>query len=302
MKTLDFIGVGGLSYDLVLRVERLPSTDDKIPGKLVGRLPGGFIANATCAAARLGLKAGYIGWAGEDAEGEMLAADFARYEIHLAGLAHVPGEATPFTVVLVNDDGERAIVIPSFTLYQQSLTEAQIAFAQRAHIVFTYPRDGNWCQALADAAHTDGGIFALDVESTSPMMGIALQAAIEDTDVLFVTDSSLPLTGVSSIVEIAGPQWIVMTAGKSGAYGYEAGFEQVVHQPAFFVEVADTTGAGDCFHAAVLAARYGGASLPEALAFASAAAAIKIQREGARGGLPTWNEVETFLGSALRGA
>jgi sugar/nucleoside kinase (ribokinase family) len=298
---LDFIGVGGLSYDLVLRVERLPSSDDKIPGKLIGRLPGGFVANATCAAARLGLGVGYIGWVGDDAEGEMLAGDFARYGIHSEGLAHIPGEATPFTVVIVNGDGERAIIIPSFSLYNQSLTESQIAFAQRARIVFTYPRDEIWCRALADAAHTEGGIFVLDVETTSPLIGQALQRVIEHTDILFVSDSSLSLTGVSSIEQIAGPQWVVLTAGKSGAYGYQAGFEQTVFQPAFPMEAADTTGAGDCFHAAVLAARHKGASLTEALAFASAAAAIKIRHEGARSGLPAWDEVEAFLRSAPGG-
>ncbi len=295
MKTLDFIGVGGLSYDLVLRVERLPSSDDKISGKLVGRLPGGFIANATCAAARLRLDVGYIGWVGDDAEGVMLADDFAQYGIHIVGLASIPNEATPFTVVMVNSEGERAIIIPSFSLYHQTLTAAQLALAEQAQIVFTYPRDEQWCRALADAAHVGGGEFALDVESTSPLTGAALRRVIEHTDVLFVTDSSLALTGDSSLDQIVGPQWAVMTAGQRGAYGYEAGLKQPVHQPAFPVEADDTTGAGDCFHAALLAARLRGASLPEALAFASAAAAIKIQHEGARSGLPTWEEVETFL-------
>lgn len=302
MKTLDFIGVGGLSYDLVLRVDCLPSSDAKIPGQFIGRLPGGFIANATCAAARLGLDTGYIGWVGDDADGAILAEDFAQYGIHIAGLVRIPGEATPFTVVMVNDEGERAIVVPSFTLYHQSLNEAQIAFAQQAKIVFTYPRDEQWCRTLADAAHAGGDIFVLDVENTAPLTGAALRGVIEHTDVVFVTDSSLALTRASSIEQIAGPQWVVMTAGKQGAYGYESGFRQPIHQPAFLVEAKDTTGAGDCFHAAVLAARLRGASLPEALTFGSAAAAIKIRHEGARSGLPTWDEVEIFLRSAPEGA
>jgi sugar/nucleoside kinase (ribokinase family) len=282
-------------------VDCLPSSDAKISAQYVGRLPGGFIANATCAAARLGLDTGYIGWLGDDADGAMLADDFAQYGIRLTGLARIPGEATPFTVVMVNDDGERAIIVPSFALYHQSLNDAQIALAQQAHIVFTYPRDEQWCRTLADAAHADGGIFALDVETTAPLTGAALQRVIEYTDVLFVTDSSLALTEASSIEQIVGPHWVVLTAGKRGAYGYEPGFQQPVHQPAFHVEAKDTTGAGDCFHAAVLAARFRGASLREALIFGSAATAIKIQHEGARSGLPTWNEVEIFLRASTEG-
>jgi sugar/nucleoside kinase (ribokinase family) len=61
------------------------------------------------------------------------------------------------------------------------------------------------------------------------------------------------------------------------------------------VPTVDTTGAGDCFHAALIAARLDGATLHEALAFATAAASIKVQHWGARGGLPTRPEVEALL-------
>jgi len=300
-KKLDFIGVGGLSYDVVLRVGHLPASDSKVPATFLGRLPGGFIANATCAAAKLGLDTGYVGWVGDDGEGAMLAGEFAQLGVDTNGLARVTGEATPFTVVLVNDKGERAIVIPSSALYQQPLSEAQLRVAERARIVLTYPRDDCWCQTLADAVHKTGGIFALDVEDTSPLTGAALRNVLSYTDVVFVTESSLTMMGVASIEEIAGPQWVVMTAGKRGSYGFDARLQQVFYQPAFPVEAADTTGAGDCFHAAVLAVWSHSAALSEALVFASAAAALKIQHQGARAGLPTWGEVEGFLRAAMGG-
>lgn len=300
-KLFDFIGVGGLSYDLVLQVDRLPSSDDKIPGSLVGKLPGGFIANATCAAARLGLNVGYIGWVGEDADGDMLADEFVRYGIDIGGLKKVPGEATPFTVILVKDDGERAIVIPSSALYHQDLSEAQLAYAAQASIILTYPRDEAWCRLLADAAHGNDGLLALDVESSSPMRGDALLMAIGLADVVFVSEGSLPLLGDVSLEHLAERRWVIMTAGKRGSYGLAPGLHERIYQPALPVQAMDTTGAGDCFHAGVLASRHQGASLTEALAFASAAAAIKVQHRGARGGLPTRAEVETLYNAAGKG-
>jgi sugar/nucleoside kinase (ribokinase family) len=231
MKTLDFIGVGGLSYDLVLTVDRLPSTDDKIPGALVGKLPGGFIANATCAAARLGLSAGYVGWVGEDADGDMLAGEFTRYGIDIGGLEKVTGEVTPFTVILVNHDGERAIVIPSSVLYQQRLSDEQLAYATQASIILTYPRDKTWCCLLADAAHDNKGLFALDVESSSPMTGTMLWTAIEHADVVFVSESSLPLLGEVTLEELAEGRWVIMTAGKRGSYGLAPGLRERIYQP-----------------------------------------------------------------------
>jgi sugar/nucleoside kinase (ribokinase family) len=54
----DFIGAGGLSYDLVATADPPPPTKNI---RRRSSLPGGFIANATCAAGRLGLRTAYIG-------------------------------------------------------------------------------------------------------------------------------------------------------------------------------------------------------------------------------------------------
>jgi sugar/nucleoside kinase (ribokinase family) len=299
--TFDFIGVGGLSYDLVLQVDRLPSSDDKIPGSLIGKLPGGFIANATCAAARLGLNTGYIGWIGDDVDGDMLADEFVQYGVDIGGLEKVPGEVTPFTVILVKDDGERAIIIPSSALYRQELSKAQLAYAEQANVILTYPRDEERCRLLADRVHSHRGLFALDVESSSPLTGEALRRVIELSDVVFISEGSLPLLEEVPLESFAERRWVILTAGKYGSYGLAPGLHERVFQSALPVQAVDTTGAGDCFHAAVLAARHHGATLAEALAFASAAAAIKVQHRGARGGLPTRTEVERFCHAAEKG-
>jgi sugar/nucleoside kinase (ribokinase family) len=125
---------------------------------------------------------------------------------------------------------------------------------------------------------------------------------MELADVIFVADGSLSMLGLTSVDVLANNRWVIWTAGKRGASGLEPGRRERVYQAAFSVEAVDTTGAGDCFHAALLAAKLWGASLKEALAFASAAAAIMVRHEGARGGLPTRDEVEAFLDRAGKGA
>ena len=98
----DFLGVGGLAVDWLMSVDRLPIADDKYPARLVGKLPGGFIANATCGAGRLGLRSAYIGWTGDDADADLLVDDFGAHGVDPAGLVRVPGELTPFTVVITD--------------------------------------------------------------------------------------------------------------------------------------------------------------------------------------------------------
>jgi sugar/nucleoside kinase (ribokinase family) len=292
----DFVGAGGLAYDLVLTVERLPLADEKYPAELVGKLPGGFIANATCAAARLGLRTAYIGWVGEDSEGDLLRDDFLEWNVHPAGLECVLGEPTPFTIVVTDQKGRRAILLPPSPLYSALLSYDQLQVAARSRVIYTFPRDLVWCGQLRGAAVEAGGLFVLDVEQSIPMRGEQLLNAIQMADIVFVTRKSLAMLGVRSITRlVAQRQWVIMTAGSRGAYGIVYGQRRPVFQPAREVVPVDTTGAGDCFHAALIAARLDGATLPEALAFATAAASIKVQHRGARGGLPTRAEVEALL-------
>ncbi len=289
----DFVGVGGLSYDLLMRVARLPLADAKYPAEMLDKVPGGFIANATCAAARLGLHTGYIGWVGDDPEGAMLYTDFLDWKVEPVGLVTVPGQVTPFTLVITDAKGKRGILLPSFPLYRAELTYEQLALAGKARVLYTFPRDAVWCAQLRRAALDGGGLFALDVESSVPMHGDELRDALRLADVFFLAEESLRKMRAKRLRDVAeGHQWAILTAGKRGAWGWEAGMRKALHQPAYHVPVVDSTGAGDAFHAALLVAKLEGANLAEALRFASAAAALKIQHRGARGGLPTRAEVE----------
>jgi len=65
--------------------------------------------------------------------------------------------------------------------------------------------------------------------------------------------------------------------------------------PAFVVPVVDTLGAGDVWHGAFALALAEGRDEAEAVRFASAAAAIKVQRAGGRSGAPTRVELDEFL-------
>ena len=42
---LDIIGVGDTNVDVMIRVPRIASHDEKVRGQLLGNLPGGIIGN-----------------------------------------------------------------------------------------------------------------------------------------------------------------------------------------------------------------------------------------------------------------
>jgi ribokinase len=77
--------------------------------------------------------------------------------------------------------------------------------------------------------------------------------------------------------------------GAMGSVIYENGEVTVV--PAQKVEAVDSTAAGDVFNGALAVALSEGNSLPDAVRFASRAAAISVTRLGAQHSIPYRNEV-----------
>jgi sulfofructose kinase len=67
------------------------------------------------------------------------------------------------------------------------------------------------------------------------------------------------------------------------------------HYPGFEVPVVDTLGAGDVWHGAFALALAEGRGEAQAVQYASAAAALKVQRKGGRSGAPMRAELDSFL-------
>jgi sugar/nucleoside kinase (ribokinase family) len=76
----------------------------------------------------------------------------------------------------------------------------------------------------------------------------------------------------------------------------EAGRIQVM--PTFPVHTVDTLGAGDVFHGAFALAIAEGSAIPDAMRFASAAAALKCTRFGGAFATPDRAEVKELLSRA----
>ncbi len=296
----DLFCLGGAAIDLILRVPRLPANDDKLLTEYVGRQPGGLVANAACAAARLGLATGWAGAVGEDDFGREILTDFRRFGVD-AGCAEVlAGKTSDFTVILLGQDGERTILVANSMPSPPALIPAVTAALERTRVAYSLPYDPEWCRGVAEIVHGVGGNLAVDVESSAPLQGPDLRAALKSCDMVFCSAGGLraatgtddPVEGVRIVAGI-GVRTVVVTLGGRGAYGSTRG--ETVFVPARLVSVADTTGAGDCFHAAFLAGYLRQRPLEENLRFASAAAALSVQRVGARAGFPDEEAVRDFL-------
>lgn len=265
----------------------------------MGKQAGGVGGNVACAASRLGLQTGLVSWVGDDAEGKLVLAELRRFEVDATYVAIGPNTATNFTTVLIDPSGEKAIVVVPTTFDTLVLDPSLVAYLSSARLVYSTAYDPEQLERIAAVVHAAGGRMSTDIEPVAGLQDETLQRVLSLVDIVFFDADALntdQLEPVAEQVRAAGPELVVITRGAQGALAGDAG--GVVHCPAFHVPVIDTTGAGDCFTAAFLTAYLRRFPLRQSLLYAHAAAALSIQGYGARGALPTDEQVRQFLSSA----
>lgn len=296
----ELLCLGGLALDLLLRAPDVPARDEKLVVEFAGRSAGGLVANAACAAAKLGLSTAWAGPVGDDEYGRLCLDDFARFDVDTGFAVQIPGAVTSFCVILLTPDGERTILVANTLPTPPPLSAEINACLGKAPLVYTLLYQAGWFQQVAARVHAGGGKIAVDIEASSANQDVPLQDSLQHADYVFCSASGLrwacgqhdPERGARAILTY-GPALVVVTMGSRGAYAISR--SEQVFQPAYPVRVVDTTGAGDCFHAACLLGIRLAWPLPYMLRFASAAAALSVQAEGARGRLPARRAVEDFL-------
>ncbi len=299
----DVLAVGGVDVDLVMRVDRLPAHGEKVMGQLVGRLPGGTVANFACAAARLGLQVASLSTVGGDEAGELVLQDFRKYGVATKFVIVREEVETHFTVILIEPSGERSIVVvPMFReAYDNEYLQRAIS---QARAVYSMPNDPALFERMATLARLEGALVMIDVEATIGADRATLERMLQHVDIASFNEGGLvAITGEVPTVEGArrllafGPHTVVVTLGSRGALAVTG--DEAAQVRGLTVPVRDTTGAGDTFNAAFLTATLRGDSLPRRLRFANATAALAVTGVGPRGRLPSTDEVEQFLGEVV---
>jgi sugar/nucleoside kinase (ribokinase family) len=297
----DLYCIGGSSVDLLLKVPHLPARDQKLVADFSGVHAGGLVANTACAGAALGLRVGWHGQVGDDDFGRFFRQEFDRFGVDHKNTQVISDQMSDLCIILLEPSGERTILVVPTNKTPPELSPAVMDALVNTRIVYSLPWPPSWFQPIAETVRANNGKVAIDVEGSSPVHGEALHDLLAITDMVFCSQEGLQLiagrknteTGIRSMFDL-GVQSVIATLGGRGAVTYTptANFSTPAFQD---IPVADTTGAGDCFHAAYMAAILDGASFKEALQFASAAAALAIQHIGPRNGLPDRDAVNQFL-------
>jgi len=304
--TADFIGIGQNALDTLIELPRFPAPDSEVEFLSACPLPGGQVITAVIACQRWGLKTRYIGKVGDDAAGELHLAELVRAGVE-THLIVVPNCASQSSFILVNrPTGERTILYQRddrLGLLPQDLRPDWIVGSRLLHV------DGHNAVAGAVAAgwaRQAGALVMADLDHIYPgiegLLPLLDYAVTSSSFVLRWTGAPGLPRALKALGARYGHRTVCATLGRGGALAWDGA--RLWYAPAYRVEVVDTTGAGDIFHAAFAYGVLQSWPVDRLLAFSCAAAALNCTALGARGGTKTIAEIESLrqCGSKLPAA
>ena len=289
---------GSANMDLVGLAARLPLPGETVLGDDFVMGPGGKGANQAIAAARAGGETTFLGALGSDAFGVTLKARLTGAGVRTDDV-RVSYGSSGVAVIMVDRAGENSILVsPGANSSFVNLTDAEKAVIAGADVLV--------CQQEIPLATITEAARAAHAGSTRVILNAAparelppeLLAAVDllvvnELEAQAITGPGGPeMPGLLALV----PRVVLTLSGAGSWYADRDGRSERI--PAFSVEVADTTAAGDAFTGALAVAWGEGRDLVEAVRWANAAGAVCVRKVGASASLPTRAEIDALFATA----
>lgn len=299
-KLYNVLGLGVSTVDLLMQVDHLPAEEEILRAQAFSVQGGGPVATAIVALARLGARTAMIDAVGDDWRGHLITGEYAREGVDTRLLIRRPGHTSATAVVLVRrPEGTRTIVWSPGTAPELSVDEIPWSAIDQTAFLHVNGRHGESCRLACEYARLHGVQVSFDGgagryrEETRRLVPLSDVCIVAREFAARYTGELEPARAGPAMLA-AGPSLVAITDGLRGSWVFArdgTGF----HQPAFRVDVVDTTGCGDCYHGAFLFGLCRGMELRMAARLASAAAALNARTLGGRQGLPELDELEAFL-------
>jgi sugar/nucleoside kinase (ribokinase family) len=293
---VDLLVIGDANLDLILRGDVIPrfgQAEQLVDGAdLVLAGSAGIVA---AGAGRLGLRTALVAHVGADEFGAVVRAQLSARGVDTGSVGQHPDAPTGLSVILSRPD-DRAILTRLGAIErlrpEQDVPDEVLSRARHVHVAgwFLIPGLTTGGPALLARARAAGCTTSLDTNWDPHLRWTGLPEALPHVDVLLPNRTELlalaaGLTGEpTDDVEQAAGQLrrhgpvIAMKASAEGAVGWDDDGRHTA--PGLPVTVVDTTGAGDSFDAAFLAARLAGRPFGECLRWAAVAGSLSTRAVG----------------------
>ncbi len=287
------IGIAVLDEIFPISTRLVPGEKHRAPR--VCTVIGGTAANAALTIARLGGAVSLITRLGDDPTGTIIRNHLMVEGVDLSLTGTNPGRISSRSAIIIEPNGDRTIASaadPDMPTHPAWLLETlppavkavlgDIRWEDGTYRLFTLARNAGLPAILdGDRAPFNRAIIDLSTHAVFSAQGLAELTGIAD-----------PASALAAFAPSRGGFYAV-TDGAKGVFAWQDG--ALRHYPSFRITPVDTLGAGDVWHGAFALAIGEGQAIPEAIRFASAAAAIKCTRPGGGAGAPNRAELNAFL-------
>lgn len=309
MNKIDVVGLGALNVDQIYKVDRI-LVDGEATAKEFTLSPGGSAANTIYGLARLGVKTGFSGVVGDDAEGKLLLTDFQKVGVDTSGIKIKARTKTGTVLCLSDSSGKRSLYVLPGANNLLTMDDLDLDYINQASILhlssFAGDKQFEVCLELigklaqsVKLSFAPGALYvARGLKALAPLL--------KKTHVLFVNASEMQqLTGKDFAAGAKtclthGCQIVAVTLGKGikrnstivTSYIRDSQNEHIIEPSNDIGKSAlDTTGAGDAFAAGFLYGLLNNKDPQTCGRLGDTVARFSITRIGARQGLPTLNEL-----------
>ncbi len=292
---MKFLAVGNANIDITVFVDRIPDQDEASEALAATIGAGGSASNFAMALARLGVDVSIISSIGDDPLGKIYLDTLEREGVDISQVKVVEGRRSGLVVILnvlgesrrmIESPGANEELLPEDIMGKKDLFEAANVVHMAsvripiAEAVIKVRSGVSWDPGSRILVNNRGDVLRL-------LNGVSrIFLNLKEAKILSGEEDPYK---AARIIAQEGPKEVFIKMGAKGSLAWIDG--NICFVKAIPVNVVDTTGAGDVFAAAYLAARAKGFSPEKSIKLANAAAALTISRPGTSYGLPVWDEI-----------
>tara|TARA_R110001583_G_scaffold26571_7_gene95852 strand:+ start:21756 stop:22694 length:939 start_codon:yes stop_codon:yes gene_type:complete len=306
--------LGSVNADHVLHVAHFPRAGETMNGHHYAVIAGGKGANQAVAAARLGADVAFIACVGDDNFGLDIRNKFSKDGINVDGVMVEENTPTGIAMIQVAESGENSICISAEANAHLTVARLQPHLESIRQADMLLMQLETPLETVLEAAKVARKSSTKVILNPAPAQNLS-DELLSLVDIITPNETeALLLTGIevcddisaqqaATILHNKGIKLVLITLGQQGVWLSESKSISENNNgckiAAFHVKAVDTTAAGDTFNGALLTRLLEKNSLPEAIIFAHAAAAITVTGKGAQTSIPYREQVDHFLQKML---
>lgn len=292
--------VGSYNVGLFFKGQVMPGTGETVICDTFTEGGGGKGSNQAIACSKLGGSTRLIARIGSDKYGKDALAMYEGFGISSEGIMIDDTIHTGMSVIIIDKTGNNMIcVVPgaNYNLSREDIDRNTGLFRESFIVGFQLENNFDIVQYGIMKAHEAGAMTLLDPAPARKLPEELLQYICimkpNEHEASLIT--GITVTDYNS-AEAAGRWFIergvntaIITLGEKGCVLVKDGMSARFTAPV--VKAVDTTGAGDCFSGALMAALANGAQCDEAIMFANKAASYTVQYTGVVEALPSVDDL-----------